>query len=81
MRSSVPGNSSTRERSALEGTVESVPDLHLLIKWNHLNDIELASSLLLVVAALMLVVGVVAALGPARRSLRVQASEALRTDA
>jgi hypothetical protein len=28
----------------------------------------------------MLIVGVAAALGPARRGLRIQASEALRTD-
>ena len=38
-----------------------------------------ASALLLAVAALMLIVGLLAALGPARRSLRIQAMEALRT--
>ena len=37
-------------------------------------------SLLLAVAALMLIVGLLAALGPARRSLRIQAIEALRAD-
>lgn len=40
-----------------------------------------ATGLLLSVAAIMLAVGVLAALGPARRSLRTQASEALRADA
>jgi putative ABC transport system permease protein len=39
-----------------------------------------ATTLLLTVAAIMLVVGLLAALGPARRSLRIQAIEALRTD-
>jgi putative ABC transport system permease protein len=41
---------------------------------------ERAAGLLLAVAALMLVVGLLAALGPARRSLRIQVMEALRTD-
>ena len=36
--------------------------------------------LLLAVAALMVIVGLLAALGPARRSLRIQAIEALRMD-
>jgi predicted permease len=40
-----------------------------------------AVSLLLAVAAIMSIVGLLAALGPARRGLRIQASEALRTDA
>jgi putative ABC transport system permease protein len=35
---------------------------------------------LLAVAAFMTVVGVLAALGPARRALRIQPTEALRTD-
>ena len=39
-----------------------------------------AAGLLLAVAALMLIVGLLAALGPARRSLRIQAIEALRAD-
>ena len=39
-----------------------------------------ATALLLAVAALMLIVGLLAALGPARRSLRIQPIEALRTD-
>ena len=39
-----------------------------------------ATALLLAVATLMLIVGVLAALGPARRSLRIQAIDALRTD-
>jgi predicted permease len=39
-----------------------------------------ATALLLAVAALMLIVGLLAALGPARRSLRIQTIEALRTD-
>jgi putative ABC transport system permease protein len=43
--------------------------------------VELASSLLLAVAALVLVVGVAAGLGPARRSLCINATEALRADA
>ena len=37
--------------------------------------------LLLAVAAMMGLVGLMAALGPARRGLRVQAIEALRADA
>lgn len=36
--------------------------------------------LLLTVAAVILAVGVAAAIGPARRSLRIPAIEALRTD-
>ncbi len=40
-----------------------------------------ATPLLLTVAIVMLVVGLLATLGPARRSLRVQAVEALRADA
>jgi putative ABC transport system permease protein len=43
--------------------------------------VELATSLLLAVAAIMLFVGVAAALGPARRSLRINATEALWADA
>lgn len=39
-----------------------------------------ATGLLLTVAAIMLAVGVLAALGPARRSLHIQASEALKAD-
>jgi putative ABC transport system permease protein len=39
-----------------------------------------AIALLLAVAVLMLMVGLLAALGPARRSLRIQAIEALRAD-
>jgi putative ABC transport system permease protein len=39
-----------------------------------------ATPLLLAVAAIMLIVGLLAALGPARRSLRIQAIDALRTD-
>jgi putative ABC transport system permease protein len=39
-----------------------------------------STALLLTVAALMLIIGLLAALGPARRSLRIQAVEALRTD-
>ena len=39
-----------------------------------------ATALLLAVAVLMLMVGLLAALGPARRSLRIQAIEALRAD-
>ena len=39
-----------------------------------------ATSLSLVVAALMSIVGLLAALGPARRALRIPASEALRAD-
>jgi putative ABC transport system permease protein len=42
--------------------------------------LERSAALLVAVAALMLVVGLLAALGPARRSLRIQAIEALRTD-
>ena len=38
------------------------------------------TAFLLAVAALMLIVGLLAALGPARRSLRIQAIEALRAD-
>ena len=37
--------------------------------------------LLLAVAAMMAIVGMMAALGPARRGLRIQAIEALRADA
>ena len=40
-----------------------------------------ATSLSLAVAALMSIVGLLAALGPARRALRIPASEALRADA
>ncbi len=40
----------------------------------------LATGLLLAVAAIMLAVGVLAAIGPARRSLRVPAADALRSD-
>lgn len=40
-----------------------------------------ATGLLVAVAAIMLTVGVLAALGPARRSLRTPASDALRADA
>jgi hypothetical protein len=39
-----------------------------------------AFALLVTVAAILLVVGTVAALGPARRSLRIQTTEALRID-
>jgi ABC-type lipoprotein release transport system permease subunit len=39
-----------------------------------------AATLTLVVAVVMSVVGLLAALGPARRGLRIQASEALRAD-
>jgi putative ABC transport system permease protein len=39
-----------------------------------------AAALLLTVAAVMMVVGLLAALGPARRGLRIQASEALRLE-
>jgi putative ABC transport system permease protein len=39
-----------------------------------------ASALLLAVGAIMLAVGLLAALGPARRSLRIPATEALRAD-
>lgn len=39
-----------------------------------------SATLLLTVAAIMLAVGVLAAVGPARRGLRIQASEALRAD-
>ena len=42
---------------------------------------EGAAVLLLAVGAIILVVGVVAAIGPARRSLRIETSEALRADA
>jgi putative ABC transport system permease protein len=41
----------------------------------------LATGLLLAVAAIMLAVGLLAALGPARRSLRIHVSDTLRTDA
>jgi predicted permease len=37
--------------------------------------------LVLTVAAIMMVIGLLAALGPARRGLRIQAAEALKTDA
>jgi ABC-type antimicrobial peptide transport system permease subunit len=40
-----------------------------------------AAPLLLAVAAIMAIVGLMAALGPARRGLRIQAIEALRADA
>jgi ABC-type antimicrobial peptide transport system permease subunit len=40
-----------------------------------------AAGLLVIVAALMLTVGLLAALGPARRGLRIQPMEALRADA
>jgi predicted permease len=40
-----------------------------------------ATALLLAVASMILLVGLLAALGPARRALRIQATEALRTDA
>ena len=40
----------------------------------------LATGLLLAVATIMLAVGLLAAVGPARRSLRIHASDALRTD-
>ena len=43
-------------------------------------DVLRAGALLLSVAAVMLIVGLLAALGPARRSLRIPASEALRAD-
>ena len=43
-------------------------------------DLPTAGTLLLCVAGIMLVVGLVAAVGPARRGLRVNASEALRAD-
>jgi len=39
-----------------------------------------ATAILLTVAAMMTIVGLLAALGPARRGLRIQASEALRVD-
>jgi hypothetical protein len=39
-----------------------------------------ATALLLAVAAIMLVVGLLAAIGPARRSLRIQVTEALRAE-
>ena len=42
--------------------------------------IDIAAPLLVAVAAIMLAVGVVAAIGPARRGLRIQSSEALRAD-
>jgi ABC-type antimicrobial peptide transport system permease subunit len=37
--------------------------------------------LLLTVGAVVVIVGIVAAIGPARRSLRIPAMEALRTNA
>jgi putative ABC transport system permease protein len=40
-----------------------------------------AIGLLAVVAAIMVIVGLLAAIGPARRSLRVPAADALRVDA
>jgi putative ABC transport system permease protein len=43
--------------------------------------LALATPLLLAVAAIMLIVGLLAALAPARRGLRIQASEALRAEA
>jgi putative ABC transport system permease protein len=43
--------------------------------------VQRATALLLAVAAIMMVVGLFAALGPARRSLRIQVTEALRADA
>ena len=39
-----------------------------------------ASAILLTVAAMMTIVGLLAAFGPARRGLRIQASEALRAE-
>ena len=42
--------------------------------------LDAAVPLLLAVATLMLVVGLAAGFGPARRSLRIQAMEALRSD-
>jgi hypothetical protein len=39
-----------------------------------------ATTLVLIVAAFMVIVGLLAALGPARRGLRIQPSEALRSD-
>ena len=39
-----------------------------------------AAPLLLAVAAIMVMVGLLAAFGPARRALRIQAIEALRAD-
>jgi ABC-type lipoprotein release transport system permease subunit len=44
-------------------------------------DGALAAALIAAVATMMLIVGLVAAWGPARRSLRIQAAEALRADA
>jgi ABC-type antimicrobial peptide transport system permease subunit len=43
-------------------------------------DPSTAAPLLLTVGAIMLVVGLLAAFGPARRALRIQAIEALRSD-
>jgi ABC-type antimicrobial peptide transport system permease subunit len=43
--------------------------------------LERAAPLLLTVAAVMALVGLMAAFGPARRALRIQAIEALRVDA
>jgi len=57
--------------SLLSGLVISTADLSPI----------LATWLLLAVATIMLVVGLLAALGPARRSLRIDAAEALRTEA
>ena len=57
--------------SLLSGLVISTADLGPI----------LATWLLLAVATIMLVVGLLAALGPARRSLRIDAAEALRTEA
>jgi predicted permease len=56
--------------SALSGAVFLNTDLSL----------GRATTLLLTVAAIMVVVGLLAALGPARRSLRIQAVDALRAD-
>jgi ABC-type antimicrobial peptide transport system permease subunit len=42
--------------------------------------VQSATALLLAVAAIMLIVGMAAMLGPARRSLRLHAIDALRTD-
>ena len=47
---------------------------------HYISSLQGAGVLLLTVGAMILAVGVVAAIGPVRRSLRIPAMEALRTD-
>ena len=75
------------EQEVARGTWDAESDVITLVfpsrggNYDFIRDNDgSAFYLLLAVAALMLITGFLAALGPARRSLRIQPMEALRTD-